>query len=68
VGNFTALLDALSSALTLAQRQCLAFGGALKKPPRLQELFREYPFAIGERVSNQQLNRLGNEPPALGGR
>ena len=54
------------SKLTLVKRQRLAFDGAQKKPLRLWGLFREHPFAIDERMFDQQLNRLGNEPLAFG--
>jgi hypothetical protein len=33
---------------------------------QVRELFREHPFAMGERMFDQQLNRLWNQPLALG--
>jgi len=54
------------SELTLVKRQRLALDRAQKKPLRLVELFREHPYAIGERMFDQQLNQLRSKQMALG--
>jgi hypothetical protein len=61
--NYRRLFD--DPELALVQRQCLALDGADKKPLGVWQLFRQHPFAVSQRMLDEQLDRLGNEllPP-----